>query len=395
MKKILYIFYFVIIYKTNNNYHTVISEAEDKWNMRSHLTVETYLLTFIYNGKELKNFNHILKNFEIVSKDPYPNKLDLQIVFADVDKIPALEQELKINPEENSLIFYIQKIPHKLKDFDKILKKLNNLEKKDDLSKVILNFIKETMEDLSTELNNISEIETLLLKNKIIPIYLGLQNYHYGLYKLFASKHKERVFYHTFNKALIAKLYRRYTTKEQSKKDAFAILREDSLITKYDKDKLVFMTQLYSTRSLNHFYDYEIYPKLRNEDFIQVNYDLLYKDVLENMLVYIYNDDRDEQNWEEFQESIIVLPKRFIYSHVNINNEKFSIYQKLFDQAGVEIKMERLYAIHVLKNGKVICEEFKEVFSKPNITKFVMDYYEQKIKKLEEDVIREDELNEL
>lgn len=387
MIKILYIFYFFIFY--NANYHTEISEAEDKWNMRSHLMVETYLLTFAYDGQNLQNFNEILKSFQIVAKDPFPNKLDLQIVFADFSKIPELDKELKISKTENHLIFYIQKIPHKYPNFSKLLKG-----PKPEISSKILNFIKSTISDLSSEITTISQIESLLSKNQIIPLYMGLENYHYALYKLFASKHKEKKFYHTFNKPLISKLFRNYTSKQSPKKDAFAILRNNSLITKYDAEKLVFMTQLYSTRSLNHFYDYEIFPKLRSGKFARQNIELLKKDKFENMLIYFYDRNRNERNWDEFCESVVVLPKRFIYAHVDLEGEYVSDYLRLFGEAGVSVEREKVFAVHVL-NGVVGVREFFGTFSKPNLTKFVMDYYEGKVKKMEEDVVREEEEEEV
>ena len=144
------------------------------------------------------------------------------------------------------------------------------------------------------------------------------------------------------------------------------------------------MHQIFSDSAMETFYNYEIYPKLRDYSYTDENITKMYKDPKEHIVLYIQGEQQNQKNVTEFSEAVKELPKKFIMTWIPINSLKFHRYIELFQLAKKEWQPEKIYILHVDKAKELYIHEMNSEFTKVNITHFVFDFIKRKYYKEEE-----------
>lgn len=234
--------------------------------------------------------------------------------------------------EDSVLYFFIYDVPHYCEHFDQIVK--DSWESRDEfyLSKEISKYIHHEMHTKSINVNSFHEIETLLLENDQIVIYLGKNNYHFGLIRHLAVNNKEITFYHSFESSLKMKIFRMYTKFKISKKtDLLAVIRADRILDGHvEIQKLYYTKDIFSKHFTKQFLDYELYPKLRGTEYIDHNITKLFNDVHSTMLIMVSGSNPEEKHIKEFKDAVAKLPRKMIYVIADHEQEYFKNYEEIF-----------------------------------------------------------------
>lgn len=130
--------------------------------------------------------------------------------------------------------------------------------------------MKGVIEKTSLELKKFQEIERTLEKEGRVILFLGDKHHNYYLYLYLSLEFPSLNFYHIFNKRLIHKMFRKFTSKIYHKSEEYmAVLKKKEFTDETEPEQLVTFEHLLSMEESKNFIISEMHPKFRNSSYAQ------------------------------------------------------------------------------------------------------------------------------
>lgn len=191
------------------------------------------------------------------------------------------------------------------------------------------------------------EFQAALKTHKIIGVYLGqTHGFFYDQYAEFAAKHLSFDFYHAANTFVADQIY--YASaglprpQEQS---LFAIVRDQSLLDEIDTKALVSIDAHRLLEDYTTFFEYERFPKLRDVTHGNDIFFRLYN-ANQKLVLFVYNNQTSLNDLTQFRKAVYLLPRIFIFAHVNSQDPHFGAFMQMFIQAGQNPVDNKVYVFH-------------------------------------------------
>ena len=148
------------------------------------------------------------------------------------------------------------------------------------------------------------------------------------------------------------------------------------MITPFDSNRIVPFTQLSDEKSLSTFFDFERYPKLMNDTWgNSIVKRLFFKD--EKLALFVDSDGQHLEHKNAFEEFVALMPKRMIFSWVDLNSKLMGSYMQLFMLSQVSMQPGQVYLINVSPSRKVEIAAYNGEVTVQGLLSFVNDYIEK------------------
>lgn len=351
-----------------------------------------------YDSKVTKNSLKLMKTiFESFSSLQILEKWDFALIIVDLSKIEMLHNHYSMQSSSN-FYYFIRKQLVKCPDFDIKFEEsieTNNFELAKNQAQ---EFLFHEIDKIVQKLTDLEMFESQLEKEKIIGIFFGdVLDQNFALYEKWTALYHNFAFFYTFDEELKKSIFKAKTTLFQTSSPMLAIIRSDQLLTAFDEQKIVWTSDFKDEKRVSMFFEFERNPKLLDDSWgNNITHSMFFKD--HRMLLYVSSDNSNEGLFNIYQQAVSILPKRMIYSYVNINSINIASYMQLFMLGKVAMQPEKIYVITVLPTRTVEVLDLREKINVQNILKFVNDYIGRNrdyfgIEKSQEDLNEDDNNN--
>lgn len=366
IKKNTLIIFFIL------NLINLSKELEEIKNQEEHfknIFSKDYLVAFLYNKKTFENFSFLKEIIDEIKNDYYLEKKMINLELIDFGDLPFFKNHFKLEEKSYFQIF----IKNQRRNFDKF----DNLLKKGDkklIKKEILEFLKFYLDNIINEIRDFENLLKILKAKKIISIYLGEPNNHFYKYYTLAQKNLDYNFFFSHEKKIKKKIFE-YFSKIENSNDNFVILRDDTLIDEFDNQKLVYFSDFKNDFRIKRFFNSEIHPKLRLNNYHKTNIPDLY---LKNQMIFIFfENEKEEEKKKKFLNSIKKMPKEFIFTYINLDKKESSSYLQLLMENGVRFNKGNLFIFSILPSLNINIEQFKGDFNENSIIEFGKNFLDK------------------
>ena len=284
-------------------------------------------LIVIYVNEEifLDSVQKIWYKLKKLIKEPYVIGRDIKLVWVNTTKRPFIKNHYDLEDKNYFFLFIQGNMARKFEGFNEIIHQ-------DDLYETCMKFVKDNINPLTIELEDIDQFKIRMKNEKLICVYFGNDSDNYRKYfnfilaELQLNKHK---FYISFDKSLrdlISKKYN-FINEENKNKDMVVFFRDESLLNKFDTKKAVVYTDFYSSFQMRKKYEVERFPKMRDCDNLDTTlFPVIH--LLHPVLIYLRGKEKNEENLKSFEEAVMILKKRLIFTVCDYTNkETWDIYE--------------------------------------------------------------------
>ena len=369
VKKIIFL---IITIKTISS--SIIHLIKEKEEHFINVYSEKYIIALFYNKNSCEDVDFLNEIINNLIKNDYIKEKSILIEKIDYGNISFFENHYELEKKTHFELF-IRNKRNIFNDFD-ILFKERNLEK---ILNGITNFLKDKIERVAIEINNLSDLLRLIKKNKLIGLYLGEKNYNYDKFINLAQQHHDFKFFFNFNKKTKKKIFYFLSEKKFSEKDVFLILRDNSLLNDFDEEEIIkYEFKKKSGLDLEFFFEMEKNPKLRLENHKENIKKIFSKKNV--AMVFLISSKTNKENINIFKKSIKKLPKKFIFTYVSIEKDEAIGYIQLFLMNGISYEQDSLYLIYSLSRNKLQIDKMTDSFNEKNIVKFANTFLDHGLK---------------
>ena len=307
-----------------------------------------YLLTIIYDSKKSqfakKLIDRLLNDLVIVD---FIKDRQIALASTDMAEITMLREHYTIKGNFG-FFFYINNQLQRFEDFNDLADDfLNQKLLYADLIEESTKFLRDRIGRVNAPLRSVDDFNAAVGKHKIIGVYLGkLSGFFYDQYADFASKHIDFNFYHAANNHVADQIYQ--LTKKVPRpqdQDLFAIVRHPVLIDEIDTQHLVSIDAHRLLEDYRAFFEYERFPKLRDENHGDDIFFRLYNHN-QKLVLYVYNNETSMEDLNQFKKAVYLMPRIFMFAHVNSASAKFGSFMQMFIHAGQNPTDNRVYIFH-------------------------------------------------
>jgi hypothetical protein len=344
-----------------------------------YLTINTkYVLSALFdssNHKFDKKLSERLLND--LSKDEFVSKKQMKASITDFQDVSMLKSHYDIT-DSYAFMLYIN---NQMIRFDAFAVLAQNFilqkETYDSLLAKTISFIKSSFERINAEITSLEQFNSQLSTHKIIAVYLGQNSVFFAeQFQNFSEKHIKFNFYHVKDNFIADQIfYQKTNLPRPQSQDIFAIIRDSSLVNDIDDKALVSISANKFIDEYELFFEYEQFPKLRDQSHGDEIFFSLYNKN-EKLILYVHGDDSPLDDFNEFRKAVFLLPKVFIFSHVNLNSAHAGSYLQMFIQAAKTPLENRVYILHTVV-GKMIIEQIPAEIYAEKIIEGVNRFYEQ------------------
>lgn len=308
-----------------------------------------HVLTGIYSSKKSTFAKKLIERVlnEIESHDFFKTH-KIETMAADMDDISILQPHYDIRGTF-ALFYYINNRLQRFGEFDELAQDfLNQKILWVDFSNRIVTWIKSKVDRINAPLKSVEDFNKALAAHKIMGVYLGeTSGFYFNQYREFAEAHIDFNFYHAYDNFIADQIFFLKTNLPRPQtENLFTIIRDKSLIDELDSKELVAVDAKRPMEDYEVFFQYEQFPKLREPSYGDDIFFRLYN-MNEKLVLYVYNDDSSMDDFNQFKKAVYLLPKVFVFSHINTAHPKFGSYMQMFVQAGQQPTENKVYIIHV------------------------------------------------
>lgn len=278
------------------------------------------------------------------------------LAATDLADVPMLKEHYEI-PGTFAFFFYVHNQLQRFDDFAELAEDfLNQKLLYADLLEEVSKFLRGRLERINAPLRSMEDFGQALAAHKIVAVYLGrLEGFFFGQFADFAAKHADFHFYHAANNFVADQIYQQ--TKglpRPQEKDLFAIVRSKALLDDMDTEALVAIDAHKLLEDYKVFFEYQRYPKLRDASHGDNLFYRLYN-AGQKLVLFVYNDQSPLEHLSQFKKAVFLLPRIFMFAHVNTMDAKFGSFMQMFIQAGQNPTEDRVYIFHSVA-GKLFAE---------------------------------------
>ena len=306
---------------------------------------------------------HLISVMVDTTKNPYGKKLvdrlvgdleklevvkqkNIEFAVADLSEISMLRSHYKI--DSNFVFFYyINNRLQKFGDFAELAENFINqtILYPDFLEKVSV-FIREKVNRINAPISTTDEFLGLLEKHKIMAVYIGKpEGFFFNQYQDFAEKNIDFDFFHAKDSFVSDVIYYHgFQLPRPQNEVFFGIARHQSLLNEFDSKPIVVLDGKKSSEELRLFFDFERYPKLRDESTGEDSFFKMFNKN-EKMILYVKNDQSPVEEKKEFLRAVYMMPKMFIFTEVSTKSSKWGAFMQMFIHANSNPMEDRVYII--------------------------------------------------
>jgi len=308
----------------------------------------------------------------------------VKLLLVDFLHISFLKEHYGFEKNPN-MIFFAKNQMAVFKEFAEFVEKAVDSEKAE---KVLFDrsqfFLHNRIGQIAKHIYSRTNFNSIVKEKKIIGVFIGEREKGLKAFIRFAAIHPDFSFYYVTDDILAGELFAQFQRPRASKNPVFAIVRDQSVLDEFDTDPFVITDSLDSTSTLARFFDFERFPKLRNENLVHsITFNLFSNQ--DKILLYVGYDSSKTKNFEEFRRAVKVLPKRLVYTYTFANTQGMGYYMHLFMMAGLTVTVETIYMIHILPSRKIEVITMSKSLTKENIVNFVFEFYEKQKGNLADD----------
>lgn len=325
-----------------------------------------FIITFFYNKNKCKNMDLLNQIVGYLNSNDYIKQNSIVIEKIDYGEIEFFKQhyELEKNIQFELFIRNKRNIFH---DFADLFEE-GNFEK---LKNAVNKFLKERIDKIAIQVNNLNDVLRNLKKNNLIGLYLGEKSNNYENFVILAQKHPDFNFFFNFNKETKKKIFNFFSKDKFLNNDLFIILRDKSLINEFDNKEIIIYDFESSDLNFDFFFGMEKNPKLRVDNHKNNISDIFSKNHM--AMVFLISSKTNDEKITIFKDSIKKLPKKFIFTYVSIEKEESLGYIQLFLMNKLNFESDNLYLIYSF-NQNLKIEKMKKEFNQTNIINFANSF---------------------
>lgn len=374
LKLALLVFISTIIVSKSSNW----IEIETDTDFATAVHINPIILAIFYDSTSCGFCKkYVLNLYNGFLDDELLREHKVGFVRADVARVHDTKQKYGLD-KKSHLMLFVKGHKIEMENFHEtqvllLEKKIENKE----LYNKVKSFLYEKIMGISKEIKTIEELSGLVKEKRFVIAYVGDKNIKYKLYYKIAKKIAEEQLYHIFDPEIKNNLSFKYNAKNLPTNDYIAVIKDTSQITSFDTDRIVTMEVNNNAIAIERFIEFERYPKFRGFEYSKTNIEDIMK-FGHQMLLYVRTLPVNNQKFGQYIDAVKKLPKRFIYSYVDLKSKHNEAYQMLFSEAGVKQEPESLYFIYKTSNRKFNIEKYKGDIDSNRIINFVLDFFREK-----------------
>lgn len=338
---------------------------------------QPYVLLILYNSNASSKAEKAVKQaLTSLKDDEFIKKNEFVLEWVDSGKQEFFDDHYDLLGK-HGLRFFLKNQLIKMDDFDERVNSL--LEGKttgEELKEEVLSLLKSKIAGIAVEINSLSELKQLLHDNPVVALYLGDDNKNYYRYFKFARKNIDFPFFFSFSQELKQEIYMTLSGENVTEDDVFALIRAESEISAFDPLQMITNSSFKSERKMDTFFDFNRYPKLRDESYAgEIVKKMFFRH--QSLLLYVHGKEADPNNKRQFEEAVRVLPNNTIYASTGTDTQESSSYLQLFMMSQQMMHPESVYFLYVSPSKKVKIERLNTEIVGKAIVEFVMTHMER------------------
>lgn len=335
-----------------------------------------YALVGYFNSKTDRSHVEPMETlFKRLATDTQLAEWGFTLLLADTAKIPMLYSHYSMTRLPN-FYFFVRKQLVKCDDFAEVFGTLARFDH-NAMADFGQHWIHHRLANVAVELLSLAEFEAKLSAAKIIAVYFGKRDENFRIFRNWATKYINFAFYFTFSADLAREIFAsRHLSEPPTDVPFLAVIRDTELITEFDPQPIVATTRVASEEELTQFFGFERFPKLM-DPVMGSNITQMLFHQNEKMILLVTSAGTPKEDIAVYHQALADLPKRMIYSEVDMNSMHIAAFMQLFMLARINMTPGKLYAIHVLPSRQVDIQEMQEGLSVANILRFVSGVIEQ------------------
>lgn len=300
----------------------------------------------------------------------------VELAVTDIAEIPMLRDHYDINGSF-ALFFYINNQLQRFGEFSEfaeefLAQKLLYADLLEESSK----FLRAKLDRLNAPLKSVEEFRAALSAHKIIGVFLGgTSGFFFDQYTEFATRYVDFHFFHAANNFVADQIHQLSSGLPRPQDyDLFAIIRDSALLDDIDTKALVAIDARKLMDEYKVFFEYERFPKLRDATHGDDIFFRLYN-ANQKLVLYVYNDQSSLDELNQFKKAVFMLPRIFIFAHVNTAHPKFGSFMQMFIQAGQNPTENRVYIFHGAA-GKLFAQAVPATIQADKLVEAVGRYFQ-------------------
>ena len=310
------------------------------------------------------------------------NNFSLGLV--DISKAPFFKSHYSIHNQSQFLYFVKNQMQIMMNFNHLVLNAMNGEAEYQQLLAATLEYVKGRFARISTPLRSVEQFLHALEEHKTIGIFFGPEGSEFNVYKNFAASHIDFNFYHVSNAELGREIFYLKSKIEKPESPFFALIRSAEVVNEFDPHPVVLTTNLRSVKTLDGFFIPEHQPKLLEEANAGSLGTRLYQ-TGEKLVLYVWDGANDE-GLKVFEQAVIELPKKLIYSRVSVESPFMGSFLQFFVVGGSSMTANTLYVLHVNQMRVLEVLPMQGDFDKNNIMKFVFKFYQENLPNFEKEM---------
>lgn len=378
MRNFIQLIAFLTIFSSSFSIHRPTNQ-DDYFTLAQ--TSKHYVVGFYDSKKNAFGKKLIDRVLADIETQEYAKTQQLNLAAVDLPDIPIIPSHYDLKGSF-AFFYYINNRLQRFEPFDQLVQDfLNQQILFSDLSSKINSWIKSKIDRINAPIKSIEEFNKIVSTQKIIAVFLGkTEGFYFNQYQEFAEMNIDFNFYHAADNFVADQIYFLKTNLPRPQtEDLFTIIRDKSLVDELDTKELVAIDAKKLTEDYEVFFQYEQYPKLRDSSFGDDIFFRLYNKN-EKLVLYVYNDNSSMDEFNQFKKAVFMIPKAFIFSHINVNNEKYGSYMQMFIQGSQQPTENKVYIIHV-HAGKMFIQVIPAEIDGEKITEGVNRFFKQNMLK--------------
>jgi hypothetical protein len=334
------------------------------------------LVGYINSKTDPAHTSLIDRLFDRLSKDRLLADWEFNLIVVDVAEIEMLYDHYSMTGLPN-FYYFVRKQLIKCSDFATIFTQALTAKSPDRLVDFAEKWIHDRLNSIVVELQSLTDFETKVAAKKILGIYFGKKDAKFRLFQRWAARYIHFSFFFTSSDDLKNAVFAsRHLSAPNSDAPFLAVVRDTELITEFDPQPIVATARVGTEQELSQFFEFERFPKLMDPSMgSNITQMLFYNN--EKLVVMITSPSTPKEDIAIYHQALAELPKRMIYSQVDLNSQHIAAFMQLFMLAKVNMAPGRIYAVNVLPNRQVEVRDMQEGLTVRNIVGFIAGVIQQ------------------
>ena len=342
----------------------------------TNLHANNYILAVFHNPKNnSKLTKHLKAVLQLLDESKIIKEHKIVVEFVDTVKLPFFDSHYDLEGK-NAMMLFIRDQMINVEDFVFNLEQVyRNSMTESELITKLEDFVSEKINNISIEVLSIQHFRDLILSKRILGLYSGSKNTNFNIYFHIARKNIDFNFAHTFDPQLKEIIFKELEVASVPETDAFFIIRHSEELNDFDNQMVVTTTD-FDEKNLSEFIEYNRFNKLRgpeegNEIFKRMT------QKYQPLVLFVKNSSENSDKFRIFKESVQALPKKLIYSYVEIDSNYIGSFIQIFMIENAPMNPNNIYFMWMTPMRTFKIEQYGGNYNRQDIMNFVMKSYDE------------------